>query len=108
MDCPRCDAPGYDPPATNDALITPCGKCGFPDSDIDHLKIGHLATRAALVRDQGWAQLTDPELYLMVLAWVQAEDSHRLTRSTQTLVKATLLLVVATLVAAVIVITLGE
>ncbi|MEA2283472.1 MAG: hypothetical protein QOK21_4079 [Solirubrobacteraceae bacterium] len=60
----------------------PCAKCGWPDSEVPHLQLAHLATRAEMVRRQGWADLTDPQLYGITLAWMQAEENDRLARRT--------------------------
>jgi hypothetical protein len=35
-----------------------------------------------MVRRQGWADLTDPQLYGITLAWMQAEENDRLARRT--------------------------
>lgn len=79
MKCPRCSQPGYTPPPTSNDPLVECTKCGWPDSRVPHLRIEHLATRAELVRRKGWAGLTDPQLYAITLAWMQAEENDRLT-----------------------------
>jgi hypothetical protein len=80
MNCPRCKEPGYRPPQTPDDPLDRCSKCGWPDSRVPHLRIEHLASRADLVRRQGWASLTDPQLYAITLEWMLAEENDRLAR----------------------------
>lgn len=62
VNCPPCSQLGYNPPPTSSDPLVPCAKCGWPDSEVPHLQLAHLATRAEMVRRQGWADLTDPQL----------------------------------------------